>query len=119
MGVPVSNPFRACDRYHAAWLSLKADLGNCVLTAAINSSLVMTLFAVIASITTCLMVRLDSGAEGSATIFLYGDFGLGFGFLLFLVFHLVSPVSMGSRVIAAPRALICRKLSAMPRTKLE
>jgi hypothetical protein len=34
MGVPVSNPFRACERYHAAWLYLKADLGNCALTAA-------------------------------------------------------------------------------------
>src|SRR5512144_2250062 len=70
IGVPVSNPLRACERYHAAWLSLKADLGNCALTAAISSSLVMALFAVIASATTCLMVRLDSGAEDSATVFL-------------------------------------------------
>ncbi len=64
MGVPVSRPLRACERYHAAWLSLKADFGNCALTVATSSSLVMTLFAVIASMTTCLMVRLDSGAEG-------------------------------------------------------
>lgn len=58
MGAPVSNPFRACVLYHAAWVSLKADLGNSALTAAISSSLVMMLFAVIASMTTCLMVCL-------------------------------------------------------------
>ena len=29
MGAPVSNPLRACERYHAACVSLKADLGNC------------------------------------------------------------------------------------------
>jgi hypothetical protein len=49
---------------------------------------------------------------------LLGGFGLGFCFLLLLVLPLISPVSMGSRVIAALRALICRELSAMPRTKL-
>jgi hypothetical protein len=47
-----------------------------------------------------------------------GGFGLDFRFLLFFAFHLVSPLSMGSRVIAAPRGLICRELSAKPRTKL-
>ena len=71
MGVPVSNPLRACERKQAAWVSLKADLGNCTLTTAISSSLVITLFAVIASMTTCLMVRLESGAEDSAIVFLF------------------------------------------------
>ncbi len=123
MGVPVSNPLRACERYHAAWLSLKADLGNCVLTVAISSSLVMTLFAVMASITTCLMVRLDSGlsilgTEDSATTALpLGEWVLVF--CSFLIFHLFSPYQPRSRVIAAPRALICRELSVKPRRKRE
>jgi hypothetical protein len=84
-GVLVSNPLRACERYHAAWVSLKADLGNCALTAAISSSLVMTLFAVIASTTTRLMVRLDSGAEDSAIVFLE-VLGWVFVFCSFLFF---------------------------------
>jgi len=46
MGVPVSDPLRTCDRYQAAWLSLKADLGNSALTATMSSSLVTALFAV-------------------------------------------------------------------------
>ena len=66
IGEPVSNPLRACDRYQAAWLFLKADLGNSPLTAAIISSLVATLFAAIVSMTTCLIVRFGSVSGFSA-----------------------------------------------------
>ena len=70
IGVPVSKPLRACDRYQAAWVSLKADLGNSFLTAAIISSFVAALFRASVSITNCLMVC----------------FGSAVGFVVFVVF---------------------------------
>jgi hypothetical protein len=69
----------------------------------------MALFAEMSSTTTCLMVRLFSGAGFST--FAAADWTF--------VFHGNSPEPLRSRLIAAPRALICRELSAKPRTKLE
>ena len=60
MGAPVSNPLRACERYHAACRPSNADFGNFALTAAIISSLVAALFAAMVSMITCLMVRFGS-----------------------------------------------------------
>jgi hypothetical protein len=85
MGAPVSNPLRACDRYQAAWLSLKADFGNSVLTTAIISALVTAVFAAKASMAASLMVRFCAAAGFSG----FGVFGVATASLpmvCFLVF---------------------------------
>ena len=100
IGFPVSNPLRACDRYHAACLSSKADLGNSALTAAIISALVATLFAAIVSMTTCLMVRFGSASD--FLVFrgrcsgdrLFAVLGLLCRLLFFLALHFGSPESI-------------------------
>jgi hypothetical protein len=82
IGVPVRSPFRACDRYQAAWLSLNADSGNSVLTAAIISALVTVAFAAKASITASLMVRFCAAAALSG----FGVFGVAAALLPMVCF---------------------------------